>query len=246
MDVERAGAHAVLLEGGTMPRLSWRPSAAMEAIGRDWGRLDPGPPPAWADTLRRGRHPVDGADEVAAGGTASQAVRFLLTNWVEAWSSRHPAALVGLGYAEVDGLNQAARALLVEQGGLQGPQVVCGGRVFQPGDRVLALRRLAPDLAPGTAASIVEVDPRRRTARVAWDGGNAVLDRTALDHAGYAYALTPGLAARTGSPLLVLGPADVTGPHRARVLGAAQVERSAQRGAQRGRRQERGTTLGIA
>jgi conjugative relaxase-like TrwC/TraI family protein len=46
MDVERARARAVLLEGGTMPRLSWRHSAALEAIGHDWGRLDPGPAPA--------------------------------------------------------------------------------------------------------------------------------------------------------------------------------------------------------
>jgi hypothetical protein len=62
-----------------------------------------------------------------------------------------------------------------------------------------------------------------------------VLDRGALSHAGYAYALTPGLAARTTSPLLVLGPPEIMGPHRARVRGAAVVERGARREREHGR-----------
>jgi hypothetical protein len=149
--------------------------------------------------------------------------------------------LVGLGYAEVDGLNQAARAVLAAQGHLGGPQVVAGGRAFQAGDRMLALRRLAPGLAPGVTASILEVDPRRGAARVSWNHGNAMLDRRALGHAGYAYALTPGLAARTVGPLLVLGPPEIMGPHRARVRGAALVDL----GARRGMAHDRVTSLGL-
>jgi conjugative relaxase-like TrwC/TraI family protein len=241
MDIDRTGAHAVLLEGGTMPRLSWRPSAALAAAGDHWGRLDPGPAPTWVATLQRGCPPPRISPGPVGCSTARAAVQYLLAAWDEAGSSRHPAALVGLGYAEVDGLNQAARAQLVARGHLTGPQVVAGGRAFQAGDRMVALRRLAPGLAPGATASIVEVDARRRTARVSWDHGNAVLDRSALSHAGYAYALTPGLAARIASPLLVLGPPEIMGPHRARVRGAALVHQ----GARWGMTHDRMTSLGL-
>ncbi len=50
--------------GGAARR--WQPS------GDGWGRLDPGPAPAWADTLRAGYPPPDTAGEVAGGATASR------------------------------------------------------------------------------------------------------------------------------------------------------------------------------
>jgi hypothetical protein len=218
-DLEREGARTVLVEGGTQPRLTWRCSEALSAIGDRLGRLDPGPPPVW-DAV--------GGDMVA-GPTAADAVRQLLASWVEAATSPDPAVLVGLGYAEADGLNQAARAVLVARGRVAGPALPVGGRVFQQGDQALALRRLAPALAPGTLVSVMEVDPRRRAATVTWDSGTAELDRTALAHLGYGYAVTPPLAARTPRPLMVLGPADSLGPHRGRVLAAAHVRPDTER-----------------
>jgi hypothetical protein len=77
--------------------------------------------------------------------------------------------------------------------------------------------------------SVVEVDPRRRAATVTWDGGTAMLDRVALAHLGYGYAVTPPLAARNSRPLMVLGPADSMGPHRGRVLAAAHVRPDTER-----------------
>jgi hypothetical protein len=218
-DTERAGARTVLVEGGTRPRLTWRCSAALSAIGDRLGRLDPGPTPVWDA----------GGPDRCPWPTAADTVRHLLAGWIEAGTGPDQAVLVGLGYAEADGLNQAARAMAVARGRIGGPALPIGGRLFQQGDQALALRRLAPALAPGTLVSVVEVDPRRRAATVTWDGGTAILGRMALAHLGYGYAITPPLAARTPRPLMVLGPAESMGPHRGRVMAAAYVRPDVER-----------------
>jgi conjugative relaxase-like TrwC/TraI family protein len=211
LDIDRAGARAVLVEGGTAPRLSWRRSAALTSIGDRFGRLDPGPEPDWVNPVGPSGPP-----------TTAQAVRRLLSSWLEARTTQHPAVLVGLGYAETDRLNLAARAILVARGQIDGPALVSRGRVFQAGDEALSLRRLAPGLPPGTFVSVAKIDARRRLATVTWGGSTATLDQAALAHAGYGYAVTPPLAARASGPLMVLGPADSMGPHRARVAVAAR------------------------
>ncbi len=212
--IDRSGAQAVLIEGGTAPRLSWRCSAALAELG-DWaGRLDPGPPPAWGANLEL---PV----REGASASATEAVHALLSAWVEARVEREPPLLVGLGFAEVDGLNQAARTMLTRRGQLDGPVLVNGGRPFQAGDQALALRRLAPTLPPGSLLSVVEVDPQRGVAAVTGpDRRTHILERAAMAHVGHGYAVTPALAARAVEPLLVLGPADAMGPERGRVLAA--------------------------
>jgi hypothetical protein len=213
--LDRSGARTVLVEGGTAPRLSWRCSTALAELGDRWGRLDPGPPPAWGADLES---PISGR----SGWTAAEAVRTLLGTWVEARAGPQAALLVGLGFAEVDGLNQAARAILVERGLLAGPVLVSSGRRFQAGDQALALRRLAPGLPPGTSISVAEVDPRRGAVAVtAPDHRTHVLDRAAMAHVGHGYAVTPSLAVRASNPLLVLGFADALGPARSRVVTAA-------------------------
>jgi hypothetical protein len=147
----------------------------------------------------------------------------LLTGWADAWTGANRALLVGLGYAETDGLNQAARTVLSRRGGIGGPGLAVGSRLFQAGDRVLALRRVATDLPAGTFLEVLTVDPRRGTARVAREGGRYTLERAALAHVGYGYAATPAIASRGTGPLMILGPPDVVGPHRARVVAAALV-----------------------
>jgi hypothetical protein len=220
-DIEQARAKAVLVEGGTAARLTWRRSAAVAWVGDALRRLDPGPAPAWAHLAGT----VANAPGMGVAGcpTSAEAVGQLLTGWADAWTSGSPTLLVGMGYAESDGLNQAARAVLLRRGCISGPGLASGSRLFQAGDQVVALRRVAPDLPGGTFLTVVAVDPRRGTARVARGSRLDTLDRAALAHLGYGYAATPGFASRSRAPLMVLGPPDVVGPHRARVVAAALV-----------------------
>jgi conjugative relaxase-like TrwC/TraI family protein len=216
----------VMVEGGTTPRLSWMRSDGLALLGDRVGRLDPGPPPVWAphvgprtDTGAVGRLP-------RACPSGTQAAGVLLHQWAEGCVERVPAVLVGLGYAEVDGLNQAARAILADRSRLTGPALSCGERIFQAGDRVITLRRLSADLPGGTLLEVTEVDRRRSALTVSGTGIRATLDRATATHLGYRYAITVGLAARTTGPLLVLGPEESLGPHRGRVVGSALVGRS--------------------
>jgi conjugative relaxase-like TrwC/TraI family protein len=218
-EIDQAGARAVLIEGGTSARLTWRRSAALAWVGDALGRLDPGPAPAWAD-LAGTTAPALG---VARCPTSAQAVGHLLTSWADAWTSGNRALLVGLGYSEADGLNQAARSVLERRSRVGGPGLASGSRLFQAGDQVLALRRLAADLPAGTFLEVLAVDPHRGTARVAREDRRHTLDRAAMAHLGYGYAATPGVASRSTGPLMVLGPPDALGPHRARVVAAALV-----------------------
>jgi hypothetical protein len=208
------------------------------------GRLDPGPPPAWVDALENVAHPIAAIGGITGCPTASQAVGHLLAAWADAWATNRPAVLVGLGWAESDGLNQAARTLLVRRGEVGGPSVASGSRQFQTGDRVVALRRLSHEVRGGTFLSVLDVDARRSRATVGWGGRTAILDRPALAHMGYAYAATPALAAHSAGSLMVLGPPDAMGRHQARVVAAALVAVPPStwrtRAAERTRNQDRG------
>ncbi len=213
----------VMVEGGTTPRLSWMRSDGLALLGDRVGRLDPGPPPVWAPHL--GAQTDNGAIGrlARAWPTGTRAAGVLLHQWAQACSERVPPVLVGMGYAEVDALNQAARAILAGRSQLTGPELACGERIFQAGDRVVTLRRLSAEMPRGTLLKVAEVDRRRSTLTVDGNGINAILDRTTATHLGYRYAVTVGLAARTAGPLLVLGPEESLGPHQGRVVGSAVV-----------------------
>jgi hypothetical protein len=121
----------------------------------------------------------------------------------------------------VDGLTRAAGAVLARRGELSGPELSCGGRLFQSGDRVIALRRLSEELPRGSPLVVVAVDPRRSALTVSREGTRVNLDRPAARHLGYRYAVTPPLAARLTVGLLVLGPPGTLGRHQDRVVAAA-------------------------
>jgi conjugative relaxase-like TrwC/TraI family protein len=215
-------SRVILVEGGTLPRVSWLHSDGLGWLGDRLGRLDPGPAPAWVEHIRPHRIVRPTEEIPTAYPSAAQAAGDLLARWAS--GSRQPAtALVGMGYPEVDGLNQAARGLLARRGELSGPGLTCGGRVFQAGDRVISLRRLSGDLPPGSPLEVVAVDPRRSTLTVSWQGTQVEVDRRAASHLGYRYAVTPALAARLAAPLLVLGPPSALGRHQDRVMAAAIV-----------------------
>jgi hypothetical protein len=210
-----AGTRTILVEGGTLPRLTDARSAGLVSIGDKLGRVDPGTPPDWS---------VDPAwlPRQASGRVAA---RRLLDSWAQARPSARPPVLVGLGVDEVAGLNQAARSLLAREGLLSGPAVTARGRDFRAGDQVVVLRGLGADQRRGTVGTVTEVDPRRTAATVAWRTQRKPqdLDRTGLTHLGHAYAATPALAAATDAPLLLLGH-PVAVPHlRSRVLDFAHA-----------------------
>jgi conjugative relaxase-like TrwC/TraI family protein len=217
--LKRTGC-AILVEGGTLPRVSWRHSNGLGWLGDHHGRLDPGPAPVWVEHPGSPRLEADRGPAPAAYPTAAEAAGSLLARWAE--ESGPPAtALVGMGYPEVDGLNRAARALLARRGDLAGPELACGGRVFQAGDRVIALRRLSGQLPQGSQLEVVAVDPRRTTLTVTGPGTRLDVDRRSAGHLGYRYAVTPALAGRLSTPLLVLGPPGALGRHQDRVMAAA-------------------------
>ena len=198
-----AGASLILVQGGTAGGLTSPRSHGLVRLAGVIGRVDPGPTPQWAP----GRGPAG--------------------HLLEAWADRPDSVLVGLGPAEVDGLNQAARNLLVERGHLGGAAVESGGRPLQAGDRVVALRRLGGGIAPGRLLSIAAVDPTAGAVTVVpagggGDSGPERLERGAVAHLGYGYAVTPTLAASNDRPLLVLGRAESLGLHRDRVLAATR------------------------
>ncbi len=213
-----AGTRTILVEGGTLPRLTDARSAGLVSIGERLGRVDPGTAPDWS---------VD-PESLALEASGRGAARRLLDSWAQAWPTRRPLLLVGLGVDEVAGLNQAARSLLARDGLITGPKLPVRGRDFLAGDRVVLLRGLGSGQRRGTIGTVTEVDPRGQTATVAWRTQRQAqdLDRTRLARLGHAYAATPTLAAATDAPLLLLGD-PVSVPHlRSRVLSYAHATRS--------------------
>ncbi len=212
---------AVLVEGGTFPRVSWMHSDGLAWLGDSRGRVDPGPAPVWGEPLMTPRVEARRDPKPTAYPTAADAAGVLLADWAASGSQHETATLVGMGYPEVDGLNRAARALLARRGDLTGPELSCGGRVFQAGEQVVALRRLSGDLPRGCPLEVVAVGARQSGLIVSRQGIRLTVDRRAASHLGYRYAVTPGLATHLATPLLVLGPPSALGPQQGRVMAAA-------------------------
>jgi hypothetical protein len=224
------GTGVVLLEGGTRPALTWRASDAFEQVAAARG-TDPGPRPRWS--------PVPPDREVGAALGSQRAAGRLLAEWTRDHTnpgrSSDPPLLVGLGPAEAEGLNRAVRAWLADRGELAGPGVDVGGRAMQAGERVVALRRLGPDVPAGTLGRVDAIDPATRSVAVRWPAATGRLRGRAGAQIGYGYAVTAPLAARMEGPVLLLGaPADV--PRlRSRVLTAAVAGPTPTRSAERTR-----------
>lgn len=195
---------AILVEGGTLPRLSYPNNQAIEELERRMGAVRP---PALPD----------------GGPAVALAVR--------AWLPAREGMMVGLGVDETRALNAAARRELTAD--RDGPVFRAGGREFQAGDRVVAMSRLAPSVRRGATGLTVEVDAGRREATVRWDSGLAtVLEPASGAHLGHGYAATPALARWTRGPLVLLGHPDAVPQLRSRVLESVAIgsDRSRERG----------------
>ncbi len=223
-DIQRSGAAAVLIEGGTAPRLTWTRSDGLASLGRSLIRLEPGAAPSWSpdpDALEQTNQRSTWG--VASYPTAAAAARDLVARWAVEWSRQNPALLVGLGFSETDALNQAARSVRVRRGEIGGPALACGGRVLQTGDRVLPLRRLDGELARASALTVVEVDPARSEVTVSVGRRTRTLGRREAAHLGYGYAVTPALLPLSNGPVLLLGPSDGIAGSRDRTLVTSAV-----------------------
>ncbi|MGH9055681.1 MAG: MobF family relaxase [Acidimicrobiales bacterium] len=231
-DAQGAGTKVVLVEGGTLPRMTWVCSAGLADLDAHRGGLDPTLVDSWGvpdlpgscrDSPGRARPGVVGPDqETIRCGTGHDAARLLVGVWDRQWAGPAPAMLVGLGPAEAAGLNRAARDVLAREGSLLGPLLdLPGGRRLQAGDRVVALARLSGAVPFGSLGWVVQVQPDRGSATVRWPGAVTALDRWVLSRVGHGYAVTPAVAARMADPLLLLGRPEALGADRARILAAA-------------------------
>ncbi|MGH9115056.1 MAG: hypothetical protein ACRDWW_04420, partial [Acidimicrobiales bacterium] len=231
-DARRAGAKVVLVEGGTLPRLTWVCSAGLADLDSRPGGLDPGQVDGWGvpdlpasrrDAPGWSRPGMLGPDQEAIlCGSGHDAGRLVVGLWERHWSGPAPAMLVGLGPAEAAGLNRAARDVLTRRGMLSGPVLdLAGGGRLQADDRVVSLARLSGSVAFGSIGRVVDVQPDRGSATVCWPAGTARLDHQGLSHVGLGYAVTPAIAARISDPLVVLGRPEALGAGRARLLAAA-------------------------
>lgn len=210
---DRQGAKVVLVDGGTAPARRW--AAAMTL--REW--------PSSLGPVRIGSNRVPerpAGTWVTGGGAATDGVRIqvagtgrdALASLIEAWAQSDPAVgglppvLVGLGAAEVAGLNRAARDRWLEAGRLGGPPLRWRGQELRPGDLVMATRSVGAASHParplegvtaGTRGRITAVDPRRRRLHITW----YVPVRRSV--AGAEQRAQPAARAGSGSVRLVAG-----------------------------------------
>jgi conjugative relaxase-like TrwC/TraI family protein len=201
-EVFQGRARGLLVEGGTLPRLSQPDSRGLMDVGAQ---------------LRRFHPPV---------GHPTATIPPVLTQVAQEWACHPEALMVGLGVDEARFLNLAARRHLADHRELAGPGLTVGRRLFQAGDRVIAMGRLAPDVPTGHLGRVLEVRPGRRQVVVARGAHRVdVLDRSAARHLGYGYALTPALARWTREPLVLLGSPDAVPRLRDRVVHSLSAAR---------------------
>ncbi|MDQ1442779.1 MAG: hypothetical protein QOG97_3007 [Acidimicrobiaceae bacterium] len=248
-DAAARQAKVVLLDGGSTPRRAHAESPAMETLRSTVAAIDAGPaPPHLPDLTRAESQPVvragrDGTVTLAPTGQA--AMDRLIIDWRQARiAGKHPR-MVALGPEEAEHLNEMARAVRGQAGELRGPSVKLGGRAFQGGDEVVALRRDARlgSVRGGTLGRVTAVDEERSSVTVEWQGRenpltveNEVAGKRSPPLA-HSYATTPSYL-RNGhdGPILSLGHVEAVAPrlHPDRiydVVTASSLDRATDRGA---------------
>ena len=233
-----SGSRLVLVHGGTMPRVSAPVSRGLATAAGSAGYVDPGPHHPWAPSLPSPPPHLRAlaGPEQASPLTGREAAAALLDRWRPTLGPGAPV-LVGLGLDEVTGLNRAARLVAGAPPPARRPPP--GRRPDRPplgpGDRVVVVHGRGGGPAPYGSFGAVRPGPTGPVVR--WDDDrlpDSPLDDRLRRGLRPGWAVTPFLAARSGRPAMVLGPADAAGLDRSRVL--ASIERA---GANRARALER-------
>jgi hypothetical protein len=203
----------VLVDGGSRAAGREPASPAFQALRQQLSSIAVPHETELALTRARAHEVIRGGREhaVAVAPSPHMAAAGLVADWARAREGRAPAApvMIALGPQEADYLNAAARAHRQAIGQLRGPAVRAGGREFQVGDEVMALRR-RPELGrvpAGTTGVVTAVDPARRRLTVRWPTATTTLSAEGLPRSAvaHAYATTPVYARRHPGPLLALG-----------------------------------------
>ena len=131
---------------------------------------------------------------VVTATTAPEVRHQLVADWWAATLAGEHAQMIAARWVDVDDLNVIARARMIVDDRLDGPELVAGDRTFQTGDRVLALRNdTRRGVRNGSLGSITAVDVEARSLLVRFDTGEHIeLPTRYLDdgHLTHGYAST--------------------------------------------------------
>ena len=214
-------AQLILVEGGTLPRLS---SPASRGLDESTAlRLDLPPGAPWGSVAAEATDPTRASLKVCLR-TGRDSAEEILAHWKRLSELGVNPVMVGLGLEETDGLNRAARTLLSSANSreAQPPGDGRNAPTFQFHDdlRVVMLSSRLREVPYGTRGTVVSGPGGDEQTWVLWDGYNTAMQMSAADRSrlGCGYAVTPGVASRTTGTLVMLGPRDAVPGLRDRVL----------------------------
>ena len=218
-EARRQRAQLILVDGGTLPRLSSPASRGLQECGAS--RLDPPAATPWNIA----------ATHTSERGTATQSLAptgrdlacRVVTHWHRLSALGLDPVMVGLGIEETEGLNRAALSLRFPGGQLTSRSdrdTRMSPAWCSYGARVIMLSSGVRDVPYGTRGRVVTPSGDAEQTTVLWDGLSTPLhlDRTECSHLGFGYAVTPNVAARTTGSLLVLGPPEAVPGPRNRII----------------------------
>jgi conjugative relaxase-like TrwC/TraI family protein len=181
-DASARQAKVVLLDGGSQPRRRRAESPAMDDLRAKLVTIDAGSAPALSRDPDQGRAtatvvPAGREGTVVLAPTARGAMAGLVEEWQRLQAAGERPRLVALGPEEAEHLNAMARALRVESGQVRGPSVDIGGRLFQAGDEVQALRRdrRLGGVPGGALGRVTAVDAEHHQATIEWQGRDSAV-----------------------------------------------------------------------
>lgn len=129
---------------------------------------------------------------VRVAETAWQRKQQMVADYAAATERGLSAIMMARSHADVDDLNQLARATSLAQGWTGGPELEVAGRPYAVGDHVLCLRNhRRTGLTNGLRGQVVEVDPAGNVLTLEVRHGQRLhIDAEKYPHLDYGYAVT--------------------------------------------------------